>query len=78
MGTSALIPMRLEMKTDWKAKNRTKAKKLLEKTSDDFRQLHEKLFQLNYLASSDNDPVLTRKIQDLQSLVREALGIIRS
>lgn len=65
------------MKTDWKAKNKTKAEKLLEKTGDDFRQLHDKLFQLNYLAHSNNDPVLSGKIQALQTLVREALGIIR-
>lgn len=65
------------MKTNWKEKNKTKAGKLLLKTRDEFRSLQDTLFQLSYLANGNNDPILVRKIQDLQAIVREALEIIR-
>ncbi len=65
------------MKTNWKVRNATKVDKMLEKAGDDFRELHTKLIALAYLANSNNDPKLAQKIQSLQTLVREALGIIR-
>lgn len=67
----------MKVKRNWQQENRSKATKLLQKTAEDFRAMHDTLFKLNYLATSDNNPRLARKIGHLQSLVREALQTIR-
>ncbi len=69
--------MPTKTRRNWKQEDKSKAAKLLEKTAADFRAMHDTLFKLNYLASGDNNPKLSRKISDLQTIVREALRIIR-
>jgi hypothetical protein len=76
-GCCRVIGGNMKVKRNWQQEDKSKAAKLLIKTADDFRALHDKLFKLNYLAGSTNNPILKKKISDLQAIVREALAIIR-